>query len=620
MAEANPKYAQSLTETIARLPHKPGVYQYFDEAGKIIYVGKAKGLKSRVSSYFNNDTQHGAKITYLVKQIAKIEVVVVETEIDALLLENNLIKTYQPRYNVLMKDDKTYPWICIKKEEFPRIFYTRQVIKDGSSYFGPYASGKMMHTILDLIRQLYPLRTCKLQLTQSNIAAHKFKVCLEHHIGKCNAPCVGKESEAEYQQYITDVKELLKGNIHTVKTSIRNQMMHFAQTMEFEKAQILKEKMELLERYQSKSIVVSTYLKDADVFSIINEPKEAFVNYLKVVNGAVVQAHSVEIKKKLDETDEDLLIHAIIDIRERFFSYSKEIIVPIELDIALPNTVFTVPQRGDKKQLLELSERNLKFFRLDLRKQQELVDPERRSNRILAQMQKDLRMKQPPNHIECFDNSNFQGDHAVAACVVFKNAKPSKKDYRHFNIKSVEGANDFASMEEIITRRYSRLLEEGADLPQLIIIDGGKGQLSAAMKSIESLGLKGKITVIGIAKKLEEIYYPGDSIPLYLDKTSESLKIIQQARDEAHRFGITHYRGKHRKSLIKSQLIDINGFGDNTVERLLKKFKSVTALQLAGFEAWKEEVGNAKALLLLQYFENTAKTKEPIQINSEKAN
>jgi len=602
MADANPKYAESLARSISLLPSKPGVYQYFNSNDKIIYVGKAKNLKSRVSSYFNRDTNHGAKITYLVRQIARIEFVVVDTEIDALLLENNLIKKYQPRYNVLMKDDKTYPWICIKNEDFPRVFSTRHVIKDGSQYFGPYASGRMMHTILDLIRQLYPLRTCKLKLTNNNIVSKKFKVCLEYHIGKCNAPCVGKETKEEYQNYIDDIKDLLKGNLHTLSSSLKNQMMQFAENMEFEKAQAVKDKLTLIEKYQSKSIVVSTSLRDADVFSIIGEEEDAFVNYLKVVNGAIVQAHSVHIKKRLNESDAEVLSHAIVDIRTRLYSYSKEIVLPIEIDIELPDVKFTIPQRGDKKKLLELSERNLKFFRLDLRKKQNLVDPERHSKRILAQMKKDLRMSVEPRYLECFDNSNFQGDYAVASCVVFKNTKPSKKDYRHFNIKTVDGANDFASMEEIIERRYSRLLKEGAELPQLIVIDGGKGQLSASMKSITKLGLKGKITVIGIAKKLEEIFYPGDSIPLYLDKTSETLKIIQQARDEAHRFGITHYRKKHQKGLIKTELSEIKGIGPASVEILLKKFKSVKRVKLAGFDAWKKEIGIAKAKLLEGYF------------------
>ncbi len=602
MAQANSKYVEKLTSIVKRLPSKPGVYQYFDENGKIIYVGKAKSLKSRVSSYFNRDTQHGAKISLLVRKIADIKVVVVESEIDALLLENNLIKKYQPRYNVLMKDDKSYPWICLKNEPFPRVFSTRHVIRDGSQYFGPYASGKMMHTVLDLIRQLFPLRTCKLNLSPKNIKAGKFDICLEHHIGKCNAPCVGKETEEEYNEYIKEVKEILKGNIHRVKKNLKLVMMRYADAMQFEKAQAIKDKINLLERYQSKSIVVSTTVKDVDVFSLISDENEAFVNYLKVINGAVVQAHSVELKKRLEESDEELLLHAIIDIRKRFFSTSKEIIIPLKLNVELPDAQFTVPQRGDKKKLLELSERNVKFFRLDLRKKRDLIDPERHTKRILERMMKDLRMKVPPKHIECFDNSNMQGDHAVAACVVFKNTKPSKRDYRHFNIKTVTGPDDFASMEEIIHRRYSRLLEEGKELPQLIIIDGGKGQLSAAMNSITKLRLRGEITVIGIAKRLEEIYFPGDSIPLYLDKTSESLKIIQQARDEAHRFGITHYRKKHQKSLVSTELSDIKGIGPATAKALLKEFKSVKRIKEADLKALEVVVGLAKGQIVFSFF------------------
>jgi len=611
MARANTKYEDKLASIVKRMPSKPGVYQYFDENGKIIYVGKAKSLKSRVSSYFNKDQQHGAKVSLLVRRIADIKVVVVESEIDALLLENNLIKKYQPRYNVLMKDDKTYPWICLKNEAFPRVFSTRHIIRDGSQYFGPYASGKMMHTVLDLIRQLFPLRTCKLNLSAENIKVGKFDICLEHHIGKCNAPCVGKETEEEYNEYIKEVKEILKGNIHRVKKNLKTVMMRYAEAMEFEKAQAVKEKINLLERYQSKSIVVSTTVKDVDVFSLISDENEAFVNYLKVVNGAVIQAHSVELKKRLEESDEDLLLHAILDIRKRFFSNSKEIIVPIKLDMELPDAVFTLPQRGDKKKLLELSERNAKFFRLDLRKKRDLIDPERHSKRILERMMKDLRMKVLPKHIECFDNSNMQGDHAVAACVVFKNTKPSKRDYRHFNIKTVTGPDDYASMEEIIHRRYSRLLEEGSELPQLIIIDGGKGQLSAAMNSIIKLGLKGQITVIGIAKRLEEIYFPGDSIPLYLDKTSESLKIIQQARDEAHRFGITHYRKKHQKSLIGTELSDIKGIGPATAKALLKEFKSVKRIKEADLKALEAVVGLAKAALVFSFYSGALLPSKP---------
>ncbi|MCK5847475.1 MAG: excinuclease ABC subunit UvrC [Bacteroidales bacterium] len=604
MAIPNTKYQNHLQEIVKRLPHKPGIYQYFDKNGKIIYVGKAKALKSRVGSYFNKDQQHGAKITFLVRQIADIKVIVVDSEIDALLLENNFIKKYQPRYNILMKDDKTYPWICIKNEAFPRIFSTRNVIKDGSLYFGPYASGRMMHTMLDLIRQLYTIRTCKLNLSEESIKSKGYKVCLEYHIGKCKGACIAKETQSEYQGYIEEIKHLLKGNIHTVKQNLKKQMMFFAAEMEFEKAQEIKVKIDLLDNYQSKSVVVNTSIDDLDVFSIISDEDEAFVNYLKVINGAIVQAHSVEIKKRLDETDEEILAYAIINIRKQLHSNSTELLVPIIPNIELSDTKFLIPQRGDKKKLLELSQRNVKFYRLDILKKRSLIDPDRNNKRILSVMQKDLRMKVPPYHIECFDNSNMQGDHAVAACVVFKNTKPSKKDYRHFNIKTVVGPDDYASMEEVIFRRYSRLIKEKQSLPQLIVIDGGKGQLSAAMKSIVKLGLKGKITVIGIAKRLEEIFFPGDSIPLYLDKTSESLKIIQQTRDEAHRFGITHYRKKHQKSLIKSQLGDIKGIGPSTETKLLKKFKSVKRLKEAGFEEWEKEIGVSKASILREGLKN----------------
>ncbi|MBN2745346.1 MAG: excinuclease ABC subunit C, partial [Bacteroidales bacterium] len=542
MALANPKYQSHLQTILKTLPHKPGVYQYFDDKGKIIYVGKAKSLKSRVGSYFNADANHGAKITYLVRKIADIKVIVVKTEIDALLLENSLIKKFQPRYNILLKDDKTYPWIVVKNEPFPRVFSTRNVVKDGSQYFGPYASGRMMHTMLELINQLFTLRTCKLKLSKESIQAGKFDVCLEYHLGNCKAPCVGKQTEDDYNEDIRSVKEILRGNSSLVIRNLRELMMGFAKDMEFEKAQEIKEKLQILETYQSKSAVVSSTVEDADVFSILSENQNHFVNYMKVVQGAVVQSHSVEVKSHLDEPMEDVLAHTIVELRTRFFSNSKEIIIPFEIPIELPGVRFTLPQRGDKKTLLELSERNAKFFMLDLRKRQDLVDPERHSKRILEQLRKDLRMNQLPEHIECFDNSNIQGTNPVAACVVFKNAKPSKKDYRHFNVKTVEGPNDFASMEEIITRRYSRLLAENQQLPQLIIIDGGKGQLSAAVKSLDKLGIRSRLTIIGIAKKLEEIYFPGDTIPLYLDKKSESLRLIQHARDEAHRFGITHHR------------------------------------------------------------------------------
>lgn len=602
MAKANPKFAEYLAGVVSSLPRKPGVYQYFDENGKILYVGKAKSLKSRVSSYFNRDTQHGAKITMLVKRIADIKVLVVESEWDALLLENNLIKKHQPRYNILLKDDKTYPWIVIKKEPFPRVFSTRYVTRDGSQYFGPYPSGTMMHTILDLIRQLYPLRTCKLNLSQNVIDSGKHKVCLEYHIGNCKAPCIGEQKPEEYKVYTDQIKHILKGNIGQVNAFLKKQMMMHAEQMEFEQAQKIKEKLLILERYQSKSSVVSASIHNVDVFSFIEDNDEAFVNYLKVMGGAVVQAHSVVLKKRMNEPKEDLLLHAILDMRNKMHSESNEIILPFELDVQIPNIKVLVPQRGEKKKLLELSQRNAKFFRLDLKKKESLVDPERHSKRILATMKKDLRMSVEPSHIECFDNSNIQGTHAVAACVVFKNAKPSKRDYRHFNIKTVEGPDDYGSMKEIVSRRYSRLLEEESPIPQLIVVDGGKGQLNAAVEALEELGLRKEITIVGIAKRLEELFFPGDKYALHLDKTSETLKIIQHARDEAHRFGITHYRKKHQKTMKKTELEDIPGIGPAISTQLLKHFKSVAKLKESNKQEVIDLIGKAKAKLVLDYF------------------
>jgi excinuclease ABC subunit C len=603
MAEINPKHADKLSPILKTLPAKPGVYQYFDDKGKIIYVGKAKSLKSRVTSYFNADALHGAKITYLVRKIADIKVIVVETEIDALLLENSLIKKFQPRYNILLKDDKTYPWIVVKNEPFPRVFSTHYIVKDGSQYFGPYASGKMMHTILDLVYQLFTIRTCKLKLIQSSIESGKFSSCLEYHIGNCQAPCLGYQTEENYLEDIRSIKEILKGNISTVIKNLRITMMDYAEKLEFEKAQKIKEKIKTLENYQSKSSVVSATVEDADVFSIVSDSSTHFVNYLKVIQGAVVQSHSVELQSHLDESESDLLSHAIVDLRSRFFSNSKEVIIPFDLSLEFPGVKFIVPQRGDKKTLLELSHRNAKFYMLDLRRRRELVDPERHSKRIMEQLKTDLRMTQLPEHIECFDNSNLQGTNAVAACVVFKNAKPSKKDYRHFNIKTVEGPDDFASMEEIITRRYSRLIAENQSLPQLIIIDGGKGQLSAAVKSLEKLGIRKQLTIIGIAKKLEEIYFPGDTIPLYLNKKSESLKIIQQARDEAHRFGITHHRNKRSGESTKTILDDIVGIGPATIGILLTNFKSVKRIKEANQEQLETLVGKHKTKIIREFFE-----------------
>ena len=596
------KYLTHLKSIIKTLPEKPGIYQYFDEKATIIYIGKAKNLKKRVSSYFNKDTFENGKLAVLVRKIADIRFMIVDTELDALLLENNLIKKYQPRYNVMLKDDKTYPWICIKNEAYPRIFPTRHIIKDGSQYFGPYASVRMMNTLLELIRQLYQIRNCKLNLSDSNINSGKYKVCLEYHIKNCKGPCEGLQTTEEYNQTIGEIKEIIKGNISNVLKQLKDLMMHYADRLEFEKAQIIKLKMDHLENYKSKSTIVNPAIDNVDVFSIVTDENTGFVNFLKVIDGAIVQTHTVELKKKLDETPEELLCIAIIDLRQRFNSASREIIIPFALDIDLQKTLLTVPQRGDKKQLLDLSERNAKFYKLEKQKQKDLIDPERHSKRILNQMMKDLRLNEIPSHIECFDNSNIQGSFPVAAMVVFKNAKADKKEYRHFNIKTVEGPNDFASMEEVIYRRYKRLIEEEKPLPQLIIVDGGKGQLSSALKSLDNLGLRGKISIIGIAKKLEEIYYPNDSIPMYLDKKSETLKIIQQLRDEAHRFGITHHRSKRQKATIKSILTDIEGIGFATAQALLRKFKSVKNIQKADLEEIQKVVGKAKAEIIQNHF------------------
>jgi excinuclease ABC subunit C len=598
------KYHHHLKAILRTLPGKPGIYQYFDEKGNIIYIGKAKNLKKRVTSYFNKETFENGKLAVLVRKIADIQFMIVDTEMDALLLENNLIKKYQPRYNVLLKDDKTYPWICIKNEAFPRIFPTRYIVKDGSQYFGPYASVKMMNTLLELIRQLYQFRNCKLNLSETNIKNGKYKVCLEYHIKNCNGPCEGLQSEEDYNRTISEIKEIIKGNISNVLKQFRDLMMTFAENLEFEKAQIIKLKMDHLENYKSKSTIVNPSIDNVDVFSIVTDENSGFVNFLKVIDGAIVQTHTVELKKKLDETPEELLCFAIIELRQRFNSASREIILPFELDIDLQKTILTVPQRGDKKQLLDLSERNAKYYKLEKQKQKDLVDPERHSKRILSQMMKDLRLNEIPNHIECFDNSNIQGDFPVAAMVVFKNAKADKKEYRHFNIKTVEGPNDFASMEEVVYRRYKRLLDEDQALPQLIIVDGGKGQLSSAVKSLDKLGLRGKISIIGIAKKLEEIYYPNDSIPMYLDKKSETLKIIQQLRDEAHRFGITHHRSKRDKATIKSVLTEIEGIGFTTAQALLRKFKSVKNIQKANPEEIQKVIGKAKTEIIKNYFTN----------------
>ena len=568
-----------LSLQLKTLPSSPGVYQYFDAKGTIIYVGKAKNLKKRVISYFTkNHNNHKTRI--LVKNIVRIEHIVVESEMDALLLENNLIKKHKPRYNVLLKDDKTYPWICIKKERFPRIFATRKVIKDGSEYFGPYTSMKMVRTLLDLIKGLYPLRTCNYDLSQEKIEAQKYKVCLEYHLGNCLAPCEDKIDANQYDDNIKAIRAIIKGNFKESLLQFKQQMQEHAANMEFEDAQKIKEKLDVLQNYQAKSTIVNPKISNVDVFSIITDEAYGYVNFLQLSYGSIIRSHTIEIKKKLAETKEELLSLAIIEIRQRFHSLSPEVYLPFSLYLGDKIKV-SVPQLGDKKHLVELSERNAKYFRMERFKQIQIVDPDRHTNRLMSQMKADLSLSEEPRHIECFDNSNLQGSNPVAACVVFRNGKPYKKDYRHYNIKTVEGPDDFASMEEVVYRRYKRLVEEGQSLPQLIIIDGGKGQLSSALKSLELLGLRGKIAIVGIAKRLEEIYFPEDPIPLYLDKKSESLKVIQFLRNEAHRFGINFHRNKRSKGAIKSGLDAIPGVGPKTKENLLKKFKSFKRIKAA---------------------------------------
>jgi excinuclease ABC subunit C len=591
-----------LLQQVKNLPENPGVYQYFDSSQKIIYVGKAKNLKKRVQSYFRADANHYGKTKVLVKNIATMQYIVVNTELDALLLENTLIKEHQPRYNILLKDDKTYPWICIKKEPFPRVFTTRKVIQDGSFYFGPYPSGRMMGTILTLVKQLFKIRNCSLPLTPNNIAKKKFRVCLEFHIGNCKGPCEDLQKEDDYNLQITEIKSILKGQVQQVVKRLKESMQEAAANYNFEEAQFLKMKLEALENYQSRSIVVSPVIDDVDVIALLNDEDSAYANFMRVVKGAVIQSFTIEMKKRLDETESELLGNAYADFLNRFGQGSKEIILPFEPDFELPGFQITIPQRGDKKKLIELAYHNAEAFKREKIKQANLVDPERHTNRVLEKMMKDFRMKELPRHIECFDNSNIQGNFAVAAMTVFKNLKPSKKDYRHFNIKTVEGPDDFASMEEVVFRRYKRAVDENETLPQLIVIDGGKGQLSSAVYSLQQLGLMGKVTIVGIAKKLEEIYFPGDSVPLYIDKKSESLKIIQQIRDEAHRFGITHHRNKRSKGTIKTGLTEIPGIGETLSTELLRVFKSVKKIKEAGEEDLAAVVGVAKAKVVIDYF------------------
>lgn len=594
----------SVDLALKTLPENPGVYQFYDKDQKLLYVGKAKNLKKRVNSYFTK-SHDSRRIAVMVKKIVDIKHIVVNTEADALLLENNLIKKRRPRFNVMLRDDKTYPWLCIKKERFPRVFLTRRMIKDGSEYYGPFPSLKTVKTLLGLIKGLYQIRTCNYDLSESKIQAGKYKVCLEYHLGNCLGPCEAYQSEEEYNAQIESVRQIIKGNFQSSLKAFKQQMKSLAEELRFEEAERIKRKIESLERYQSKSTVVNPKISNVDVFSIISDESYGYVNFLQVVNGAIIRSHTIELKKKLDEDDKTLLEIGIVEIRERFNSQSKKIFVPFKVDIGEHLNVY-VPKLGDKKSLVELSQRNAKYYRMERFKTMKIVDPERHTKRLMAQMQKDLRLPGPPVHIECFDNSNIQGTNPVAACVVFKNGKPSKKDYRKFNIKTVEGPDDFASMEEVVHRRYKRLLEEDESLPQLIVIDGGKGQLSSAVKALERLGLRGKISIIGIAKRLEEIYFPEDKIPLYLDKKSETLKVIQQLRNEAHRFGITFHRQKRSKQAIDSELQNIDGIGEKTALELLKEFRSVKRIKEADEGQISKIVGHSKAKLITSYFSSNS--------------
>lgn len=595
------KDIEHLREIIKTLPNNPGVYQYFDKNDKIIYIGKAKNLKKRVSSYFNRPPESG-KTQILVKKIANIKFIVVDSEIDALLLENNLIKEYQPRYNILLKDDKSYPWICIKNERFPRVFSTRKVIKDGSFYYGPYTSVKSMYAILELIKTLFPLRNCNFNLSETNIKNDKFSVCLEYHIKNCLGPCEGLQEEEVYYENIRIIKNILKGDIQSIVKYFNSLMLEYASDLEFEKAQEVKEKLALIENYQSKSTIVSASINNVDVFTLVQQDGMSVVNYMNVVNGAIIKAHTAQVKLELDESPEEILSFVIPVIRERFKSQNKEIIVEENINLPLENIQILVPKIGDKKKLLELSSKNAKYYLIDQKKQLVNKNPKQHVNRILEQIKKDLHLKDLPSHIECFDNSNFQGTNPVAACVVFKDAKPSNKDYRHFNIKTVDGPDDFASMYEVVYRRYKRLLDEEKPLPQLIVIDGGKGQLSSAVQALHDLHIFGKIAILGIAKKLEELFFPGDPYPLHLDKRSETLKVIQNLRNEAHRFGINHHRNKRSKSSIVSELDDIIGVGEKTKTNLLKKFKSVKKIKEASLETLQSTIGKAKGKVVFDYF------------------
>jgi excinuclease ABC subunit C len=591
----------SLELQLKTLPSEPGVYRYYDKNEQLLYVGKAKNLKKRVLSYFNKNLS-GYRIKIMVGKIQRLETTIVNSEYDALLLENNLIKEHQPFYNVMLKDDKTYPWICIKNEDFPRIFLTRNVIKDGSEYYGPYAKVRPAKILLDTIKHIYKLRTCNLNLSPSKIADGKYKVCLEYHIKNCEGPCEDLESKEDYDEKVDAIRGIIKGDFRKAKDYLVNQMMKMASNLQFEEAQIIKERLDILEDYQAKNTVVNPNIDDVDVFGMTSDETAAYVNFFKIRNGNIIQSFTTEIKKILEETDEDIMEEALIEIRQKFSSDSKEVLLPFHLSVEIPNVKLIVPKVGDKKRIVELSEKNAKEYRLEKLKQVQIVDPERHTNRIMAEMQKLLRMPVEPRHIEGFDNSNIQGTNPVSACVVFKDGKPSKADYRIFHPKTVEGPNDFATMEEVIYRRYKRMIDEGESLPQLILIDGGKGQLSSAVKSLRLLGLYGKITIVGIAKRLEEIFFPEDPIPLYLDKKSETLKILQRVRDEAHRFGVKHHRTRRKNSTIKSELEEIPGVGEKTIELLLSKLKSVKRIKEANLETLEEILGKSKAKVIWEFF------------------
>lgn len=599
---AEKKENSNIKTLVSALPENPGVYRFYDKDDKLLYVGKAKNLKKRVSSYFTKHHDSG-KTRVLVRKIVDIRPIVVENESDALLLENNLIKTHQPRYNVMLKDDKTYPWIVIRNEEFPRVHLTRNMIKDGSEYFGPYTSVKVVRTLLDMIRQLYPIRNCKYKLSRENIKSGKFKACLEYHLGNCLAPCEGKQEEPDYLKNIEQIRNIIRGDLNTVLSYLKNMMQEYAEKYKFEDAENIRQKIALIENYKAKSTIVNPKIHNLDVFGMVEDKQTVFVNFLKIANGSIIQAHSIEIKKRIEEDPAELLSTAIHEIRAKLNSTSRTCLVPITPAFEIDGLEFLIPQRGDKKHLLDLSMRNAKYYMLDKHKQIEYINPERHSKRILETLKSDLHLTEEPVHIECFDNSNIQGHYPVAACVVFKNVKPSKKDYRHFNIKTVVGPDDFASMKEIIIRRYKRLQEENLSLPQLIIIDGGKGQLRASVEALDAIGLRGKIAIIGIAKRLEEIFFPDDPVPLYLDKNSESLKVIQHARDEAHRFGITFHRNQRSKDFIQSELDKIPGIGTKTAETLLKTFGSLKKIKETEEEEIAKHIGKAKAKVIVGFFD-----------------